>query len=92
MVLPYHYYHASSKYAQAHLMYETSNLILTRIPQISSGVVRERLYLSQLYTPFVKSYTECGYGIGNRFLNAAFFVGYRQFKFENITAKVAFIL
>ena len=91
-VLPYHYYHASSKYAQAHLMYETSNLILTRIPQISSGVVRERLYLSQLYTPFIKSYTECGYGIGNRFLNAAFFVGYRQLKFENITAKVAFIL
>ncbi len=91
-VLRYRYYNSTDKYAQAHLMYETSNFLITRLKNLSSGVARERLYLSQLYTPFMKSYTELGYGIGNRFLNAAIFVGFHQLKYENISAKVSFLL
>ena len=91
-MLRYHYYNSTDKYAQAHLMYETSSFLFTRLRGLSSGVARERIYLSQLYTPFMKSYTEIGYGIGNRFLNAALFVGFHQLKYENISAKASFLL
>ena len=91
-VLRYHYYNSTDKYAQAHLMYETSSFLFTRLRGLSSGVARERIYLSQLYTPSMKSYTEIGYGIGNRFLNAALFVGFHQLKYENISAKASFLL
>ena len=91
-VLRYRYYNSTDKYAQAHLMYESSTFLFTRLRSLSSGVARERLYLSQLYTPFMKSYTELGYGIGNRFLNAAIFVGFHQLKYGSITAKAAFLL
>ena len=91
-VLRYHYYNSTDKYAQALLMYETSNFLVTRLRALSSGVARERLYFSQLYTPLMKSYTEMGYGVGNRFLNAAVFVGFHQLKYENISAKVIFLL
>ena len=91
-VLPYRYFNSSDQYAQAHLMYETSKFMFTRLSALSSGVARKRIYLSQLYTPFMKSYTEIGYGIGNRFLNAAVFVGFHKLTYENITAKVVFLL
>ncbi|HHT23195.1 MAG TPA: hypothetical protein GXZ87_07795 [Bacteroidales bacterium] len=91
-VLPRHYFNSSDRYAQVHLMYETAKFMFTRLPALSAGVARERIYLSQLYTPYIKSYTEFGYGIGNRYLNAAVFVGFHKLKYESITAKATFLL
>lgn len=91
-ILPYVTYNSSQMYAQAHVMYETPSLMLTRLSFLSRGVARERLYVSQLYLPSKKSFTEVGYGIGNRFLNAAFFVAFDGFKFFNIGGNAVFLL
>lgn len=91
-ILRRHHFNSSDRYIQAHLMYETPKFLFTRLPGFSVGVARERLYFSQLYTPSMKSYTEIGYGIGNRYLNAAIFVGFHKLKYESITAKAAFLL
>ncbi len=91
--LPNRTYNSSEIYAQAHLMYETPRFLLTRLPFLSHGVARERIYLSQLYLPPVKkSFTEVGYGIGNRFLNAAMFVAFDGLKYYNIGGKAVFLL
>ena len=90
--MPYVTYNSSQMYAQAHVMYETPSLMLTRLSFLSRGVARERLYVSQLYLPSKKSFTEVGYGIGNRFLNAAFFVAFDGFKFFNIGGNAVFLL
>lgn len=82
-------YNASTSYVQVHLMYETPFLLLNDIPLLSRGVVRERLYLSQLYTPYIRYYNELGYGIGNRFLNAALFGSFYKLKFNKIGFKVS---
>ena len=80
-------YHASDSYIQAHVMYETPFFILSRIPFVSNFAAKERLYLSQLYTPQIVSYTEFGYGLGNRFFNTALFVAFHQTKFHGIGAR-----
>lgn len=91
-VLPRSLYNASSSYVQAHLMYETPRFLFTRIPGLSGGVVKERLYFSQLYTPTIPSYSELGYGVGNRFLNAAIFVSFFKLKYQDMGFKTVFLL
>ena len=91
-VLPRNLYNASSSYIQAHLMYETPRFLLTRIQALSGGVVKERLYYSQLFTPTIPSYSELGYGVGNRFLNAALFVSFFKLSYQNIGFKSVFLL
>jgi hypothetical protein len=90
--LPNDIYNSSEIYAQAHFMYETPRFLLTRLPFLSHGVARERIYLSQLYLPTKKSFTEVGYGIGNRFVNAAIFVAFDGLKYYNIGGKAVFLL
>lgn len=88
-------YNASDKYAQAHLMLETPFLIMRNIPIASEYINRERIYVSQLYTPYIKSYTELGYGIGNRYFkkaNAALFTSFQKLDFKYIGVKIAFEL
>ena len=91
-VLPRNLYNASSSYIQAHLMYETPRFLLTRIQALSGGVVKERLYYSQLFTPTIPSYSELGYGVGNRFLNAAIFVSFFKLSYQSIGFKSVFLL
>ena len=83
------FYNASDTYVQNHLMYESPFLILNLVPAISKGVVTERLYLSHLYNPYIRSYTELGYGIGNSFFNAAVFGSFHKLKFHEIGFKVS---
>ena len=83
------FYNASDSYFQTHFMYESPFIILNLIPVLSKGVVTERLYLSHLYNPFIRSYTELGYGIGNNFLNAAVFGSFHKLKFNEIGFKVS---
>lgn len=91
-LLPYSTYNASTSYVQAHVMYETPFLIFTMLPKLARGVLSERVYLSQLYTPYIQSYTEIGYGIGNRFVNAAVFASFHKYTYQQIGGKVVFLL
>lgn len=91
-MLSYNAYNASTSYAQAHIMYETPFLLFTMLPKLARGVLSERIYLSQLYTPYMKSYTEIGYGIGNKFVNAAVFGSFQNLQFQQIGGKVVFLL
>ena len=83
------FYNASDTYVQNHLMYESPFLILNLVPAISKGIVTERLYLSHLYNPHIRSYTELGYGIGNSFLNAAVFGSFHKLKFHELGFKIS---
>ena len=85
-------YNASDSYLQGHIMLESPFLILKNIPFISDFADKERLYLSQLHTPQIKSYSELGYGIGNRFFNAGLFVAFHKTRFEEIGVRAAFEL
>ncbi|MGV8962787.1 MAG: DUF5686 family protein [Candidatus Saccharimonadaceae bacterium] len=83
------FYNASDSYIQTHFMYESPFIVLNLVPAISKGVVTERLYLSHLYNPYIRSYTELGYGIGNRYLNAAIFGSFHKLKFNEVGFKIS---
>ncbi|MGC3977617.1 MAG: DUF5686 family protein [Paludibacteraceae bacterium] len=91
-LLPYSIYNSSTSYAQLHLMYETPFFIFTLFPQVSRGVLSERVYLSQLYTPSLLSYSEVGYGIGNRFVNVAIFGSFHKLHYLQFGAKLVFLI
>ena len=71
-------------------MFETPFLILKNIPFVSDFADKERIYLSQLYTPQIVSYTELGYGIGNRFFNAGIFGSFHKTDFKQVGVRAAF--
>lgn len=83
------FYNASDSYIQTHFMYETPFIVLNFIPILSKGVVTERLYFSHLYNPYIRSYSEVGYGIGNRYLNAAIFGSFHKLKFHEVGFKIS---
>ncbi|WP_298645975.1 DUF5686 family protein [uncultured Proteiniphilum sp.] len=83
-------YNASDSYIQAHAMFETPFLILKNIPFVSDFAENERIYLSHLYTPQIVSYSELGYGIGNRFFNAGFFCSFHKAAFRQLGVRAAF--
>ncbi|GAP71581.1 hypothetical protein SAMD00024442_14_47 [Candidatus Symbiothrix dinenymphae] len=81
------WYRAANSYAQAHFMYETPLLFLYLFKFSPRDILTERLYLSQLYTPALRSYTEIGYGIGNFFCNAGLFVAFDHLRINTIGGK-----
>jgi hypothetical protein len=83
-------YNASDSYIQAHVLFEAPFLILKNIPFVSEFARNERIYLSHLYTPQIISYTEAGYGIGNRFFNAGFFCSFHKASFRQLGVRMAF--
>lgn len=83
------FYNASDSYLQTHFMYESPFIVLNLIPALAKGVITERLYLSHLYNPYIRSYTEFGYGIGNNFLNAAAFGSFQKLKFHEVGFKIS---
>jgi len=85
-------YNASDSYIQGHVMFETPFLILKNINFVSDFADKERIYFSQLYTPQIISYTELGYGIGNRFFNAGFFCSIHKDQFKELGVRAAFEL
>ena len=86
------WYDASDSYIQAHFMYEFSATFLRLFRGVSKDVLKERLYVSQLYTPARTSYTEVGYGIGNFIGNAGVFVSFNHLAYESVGVKFAFEL
>ncbi|MEA4916056.1 DUF5686 family protein [Proteiniphilum sp.] len=83
-------YNASDSYIQAHTMFEAPFLILKSIPFVSDFAENERIYVSQLYTPQIISYSELGYGIGNRFFNAGFFCSFHKTDFRQLGVRASF--
>jgi hypothetical protein len=86
------WYDASDSYIQAHFMYEFPSIALHWFRGVSKDILKERIYISQLYTPVRPFYTEVGYGIGNFIGNAGVFVSLQHLKYEAIGVKFAFEL
>ncbi len=84
-----HLYNASDSYIQAHFMFETPFLFLKNLRFLSELADRERLYFSQLYTPQIVSYSEIGYGIGNKFFKAGVFASFHKLQFRQIGIRAA---
>lgn len=82
-------YNASDSYIQSHFMFESPFLIFNLMPIISKAVITERIYLSHLYNPYIRSYTELGYGVGNNYFNAAFFSSFHKLKFYEVGFKIS---
>lgn len=91
-VLDWHMFNSSDSYVQGHFMLETPFLLFRNIPFVSDYIKTERVYLSQLYTPQIVSYTELGYGIGNKFFNAAIFTSFHKTKLHRIGVQATFEL
>jgi hypothetical protein len=86
------WYNASDSYFQAHLMYEFPSSFLRLFHRVTKDIIKERIYVSQLYTPALPSYTELGYGIGNFIGNAGVFVSLHKGQYESVGVKFAFEL
>jgi hypothetical protein len=86
------WYNASKSYIQAHFMYEFPCTFLRLFRGVTKDILKERIYLSQLYTPARPCYTELGYGIGNFIGNAGVFAAFYRGKYESIGVKFAFEL
>jgi len=92
-LLPGEWYNASNSYIQAHLMYESPFILMHLLKkEASKHIFTERLYLSQLFTPYLPSYTEAGYGIGNHLFNIAVFAGFEKGKYQGAGFRFAFEL
>ncbi|MDR1371972.1 MAG: DUF5686 family protein [Dysgonamonadaceae bacterium] len=86
------WYDASQEYVQAHIMYDYPCTVLSPFRRVTKDIVKERVYLSQLYTPSRTNYSELGCGVGNFAGNIAVFVSFRHFHYESIGVKFAFEL
>jgi hypothetical protein len=86
------WYDASNSYIQAHFMYEFPSIVLHWFRGVSKDILKERIYISQLYTPVRPFYTEIGYGAGNFIGNAGVFISLQHLKYEAVGIKFAFEL
>jgi len=91
-LLDSYWYDASREYVQAHLMYEFPYTLFRPFRGITKDILKERIYVSQLYTSIRSNYTELGYGVGNYIGNAAIFVSFNEFRYESVGVKFAFDL
>ena len=79
-------------FAEAHIKYTTSYLLLKYLPGMSKTLMRENLSLSYLGSRFHKNYTEIGYSISEIFFigELGVFAGFEDLKFKS--AGVRFVL
>jgi hypothetical protein len=81
------WYNASRSYVQAHLIYEFPYMLSRLFRNVTEDILAERIYVSQLYTPILPSYTEIGYGIGNFIGDAGIFVSLVKGKYDSVGVK-----
>jgi hypothetical protein len=86
------WYNASSSYVQAQLMYESPFMLLHFVRGISKEILRERIYVGQLYLPVLPIYTEIGYAMGNYVFSAGVFTGFERGKYSGIGLRFNFEL
>lgn len=82
-----YWYSSSPGYMQSHLMYESPFMLLHKIRPIAKYVIKERIYLSQLWADGKNAYTEVGYGMGNNYLNVGVFTGFVGLQFMDVGVK-----
>lgn len=87
------WFNASDKYAQVHLMYESPFILMHWFnKKASKHVLSERLYVGQVWTPALDSYTEIGYGLGNAVFNIGLFSGFTKGEFQRVSLRFTFEL
>ena len=82
-----YWYASSPSYIQAHYMHETPFGLLHLIRPISRFIIKERLYLSALWSEGKSFYNEWGYGIDNNYFNVGFFVGFKDLNYYSAGVK-----
>ncbi|MDR2969682.1 MAG: DUF5686 family protein [Tannerellaceae bacterium] len=85
------WFNASDKYAQGHVMYESPFILFNLFARKAARhVLSERLYLGQVWTPALESYTEVGYGFGNSIFNIAVFAGFNRYEYNRMGFRFTF--
>ncbi|MDR1056148.1 MAG: DUF5686 and carboxypeptidase regulatory-like domain-containing protein [Prevotellaceae bacterium] len=81
-------------YASTSAQYTSPYLLLKHLPLLNRTMIQENLYFSYLATPYLKNYTEFGYGLSNIWLLGSLgtFIGFEKFEYSNWGFKVSFNL
>jgi len=86
-LLDSHLYNESKSYLRSNVSFETPILLSPIIPIFGRGIERERIYLSSLFTPHTRPYSEIGYGFTNRYLSMAAFASFMNVKMKEVGVK-----
>lgn len=62
-LLPYYQYSTRSKFAEAHILGEFRQLLITQLTLVRLAGLKENLFVHYLATPASRNYTEIGYGL-----------------------------
>jgi hypothetical protein len=83
---PYYSISSPSFFAEAHLRYYSSILVLKRLPWLSNTLTREKISLSGLWTPDYGFYYEAGYALSEIFFMAELgvYTGFRDLSWDGI--------
>ena len=84
-----YWYNSTPTYIQSHFMFESPFLILHKAKPISKYVIKERIYLSNLWSEGKNAYTELGFGMGNNYFNVGVFGSFIGLKMEEIGIKAS---
>lgn len=76
-------------FAEAHLIYSSSLLLLKRLPLIRNRLWTESISLNYLYTTGAQHYPEVGYSIGNYFYTVGVFAGFQDMKFHSAGFRIS---
>ncbi len=83
---PYYSVSSPRTFAEGHIRYTSPNLLLKRLPGLSSTLARENIGFSALWTPDLGFYYEAGYTVSEIFLLAelGLYAGFRDTSFESV--------
>ena len=62
-MLPYYQYSTRSRFAEAHIMGEFRQLLITQLTLVRLAGLKENVFVHYLATPASRNYTEIGYGL-----------------------------
>ncbi len=87
---PYYSLSTPRSFAEGHIRYTSSTLLLKRLPGLSRTLMRENIGLSALFTPEMGYYYEVGYTISEIFLLAELgvYTGFRDTSFESVSLRL----
>ena len=66
--LPFYSHSTTGDYAETHLHYNHSRLLIKRLPFLADKLLRERMFVKSLFVDGHKPYIEFGYGLDQVFL------------------------
>jgi hypothetical protein len=86
-LLDSHLYNESNSYLRSNVSFETPILLSPLIPIFGRAIERERIYLSSLFTPHTRPYSEIGYGFTNRYVSVGLFTSFMNVKMKELGVK-----